>query len=85
VDGARLALINGSMAGRWQRRRWLTAKHYIKWLTRRNSSIKSLQRDAIAGHSYGPMLNLGGVSTGWLRSIIALQQWIEVRLAGKNY
>jgi hypothetical protein len=40
---------------------------------------------SIAGHSYGPMLNLGGVSTGWLRSIIALQQWIEVRLAGKNY
>lgn len=43
----------------------VVAKHYNyinSALTRRNSSAKSLQPDAIAGHSDGPVLNLGGVS-----------------------
>ena len=81
MDGARLALINGRVLAE---KTLVQPNIILRWLTRRNSSIKSLQRDAIAGHSYGPMLNLGGVSRVAAEHR-CLQQRIEVRLAGKNY
>jgi len=58
ADGARLALIDGRALAE----KTVVDSQTLSWLTRRNSSIKSLQRDAIAGHSYGPMLNLGCLS-----------------------